>query len=860
MFKKLVSNLPYNPSLIGQVSFYGRRLKKENAIRRAGAVLTVLTMLIQMFAVISPAKPTLAASENDVVLGGVSSMQDLLGEYDRNTRGIQSLYGAFNVGRDEIAAATYVPKNDDAAVNSAASNNFYSVGRHTTGSDVATYRDTIGNTWYLRPLNAATSGRSVDFGSYKGTSKTGQTFWILADCANMTIKGPGITGQPAPTPVTPAPVTPAPVTPAPVTPTSSGANAQVNWGCENDITVVTVTGSGVRNIDQVVDNTYPEPFGYNGSLPSSFRIGGGHTFKVTVYANDGSTLVSGQTFTTDCKAPVVTTTTPTPTTPVVVTTTYYCGDGTVGAGQPAPGNNPSNCVRVVVCPAGTIGAGQPAPNNAAANCAAVVICPTGTVGAGQAAPGNNPSNCAATKPLVEIIKDNTPKGDVIAGQEITYRVQFRNVGNAPAVRVKVTDTLPASVEYVRHTANSGTVTVDGQTLTFTPSTTDGVMGVSATYQMMEIVARVRNNASAGSLCNKSRITADAVDVTSNEVCNTVKDKPKECPYKAGSGVLESDKENCRPCPTLTNSTVSFDSAQCPKPLAACSYIEQLPFANTTVKTRKFKSVADVQNTAVISGFNYDFNDGTALVKSNTSKSMEEVEHTFAKAGVYKVRVTVRTSAGEKTNDTTCVETVIVEDAKAAVLVLNKKVKNNTQGIADANDTTANAGDELEYHLITQNLGGTDALNMTLEAENLADVKFYADIVSIGDGVYADNTKNVVSWPTQTIKAGETITKIITVKVKNPVPKTAVNTDSTRSLDYDNVMTNKYGPVSVNVKLPQSVAQRLQGVNTKLPNTGPGMSLVLGFTATTVVAYFLARGRLLAKELVLIRNQYIAGGY
>ena len=34
MFKKLLSNLPYNPSLIGQVSFYAKRLHAEEKIRR----------------------------------------------------------------------------------------------------------------------------------------------------------------------------------------------------------------------------------------------------------------------------------------------------------------------------------------------------------------------------------------------------------------------------------------------------------------------------------------------------------------------------------------------------------------------------------------------------------------------------------------------------------------------------------------------------------------------------------------------------------------------------------------------------------------------------------------------------------
>ena len=52
MFKKLISNLPFNPSLIGQVSFYAKRLRKEESIRRAGFGFMALAMFIQLFAVI----------------------------------------------------------------------------------------------------------------------------------------------------------------------------------------------------------------------------------------------------------------------------------------------------------------------------------------------------------------------------------------------------------------------------------------------------------------------------------------------------------------------------------------------------------------------------------------------------------------------------------------------------------------------------------------------------------------------------------------------------------------------------------------------------------------------------------------
>lgn len=46
----------------------------------------------------------------------------------------------------------------------------------------------------------------------------------------------------------------------------------------------------------------------------------------------------------------------------------------------------------------------------------------------------------------------------------------------------------------------------------------------------------------------------------------------------------------------------------------------------------------------------------------------------------------------------------------------------------------------------------------------------------------------------------------------------------------------------------------------LPNTGPGASLIAGFTIMSVIGYFFARSRLLAKELDIIKHDHVAMGY
>ena len=65
--------------------------------------------------------------------------------------------------------------------------------------------------------------------------------------------------------------------------------------------------------------------------------------------------------------------------------------------------------------------------------------------------------------------------------------------------------------------------------------------------------------------------------------------------------------------------------------------------------------------------------------------------------------------------------------------------------------------------------------------------------------------------------------------------------------------------SITVYLPCAGAKCIETITTAIPNTGPGTSLITGFMVTMIVGYFLARSRLLAKELDLIRADYAPTG-
>jgi hypothetical protein len=54
MFRKIVSNLPFSPALVGQLAFYAKRLRGEQVTRKLGLVFTVLALSMQSLALLSP--------------------------------------------------------------------------------------------------------------------------------------------------------------------------------------------------------------------------------------------------------------------------------------------------------------------------------------------------------------------------------------------------------------------------------------------------------------------------------------------------------------------------------------------------------------------------------------------------------------------------------------------------------------------------------------------------------------------------------------------------------------------------------------------------------------------------------------
>lgn len=182
-------------------------------------------------------------------------------------------------------------------------------------------------------------------------------------------------------------------------------------------------------------------------------------------------------------------------------------------------------------------------------------------------------------------------------------------------------------------------------------------------------------------------------------------------------------------------------------------------------------------------------------------------------------------------------------------------------ITDANNTTVSAGDRLEYRLSVRNVGSTTG-TYTIE-DNLSDVLEYATLVDTGGGTLLQQDNNTpiervgtITWPAIEIAPGATITKIVSVQVKSPLPATPQNIGNPQSYDCKMINTFAGNETVANINCPS--AKVVEQVVGELPKTGPAENMAFAGILLAVVAYFYARSRQEKKEVRLIRRDLNTG--
>lgn len=188
MFRRIVSNLSFSPALVGQLGFYAKRLRREEATRRLGLVFTALALVVQSLAVFSPPEAANAASAADFIPGGVPSKQAFLNHYDNNTNRIKGLFDSLGISRAEVAGA------ERGSISRAGVEGKYNWSRTSLysaaqGERSYTFNNGAGNvTFFYRPLSLTANNPPYDV--LIGNSVKFGWFAIKMDCGNLITKTP----------------------------------------------------------------------------------------------------------------------------------------------------------------------------------------------------------------------------------------------------------------------------------------------------------------------------------------------------------------------------------------------------------------------------------------------------------------------------------------------------------------------------------------------------------------------------------------------------------------------------------------------------------------------------------------------
>ena len=191
----MVSNLAFSPALVGQLGFYARRLKKEEATRRLGLVFTALALVVQSLTVFTPPESANAANASDMIRGGVASKSAILDEYDKHRSDFKDIMDYAGITRAELASM------QDKSINSkgkgTGKDSWKTWGRQHVFSAAQGEQkhviplDTGGSsTLYSKPLwrydsTPYTIPNGSTYDAFVGHSAKRGAFAIMKDCGNL---------------------------------------------------------------------------------------------------------------------------------------------------------------------------------------------------------------------------------------------------------------------------------------------------------------------------------------------------------------------------------------------------------------------------------------------------------------------------------------------------------------------------------------------------------------------------------------------------------------------------------------------------------------------------------------------------
>jgi len=311
MFRKIVSRLSFSPALVGQLGFYAKRLRKEQTTRRIGLVFVALALVVQCLAVFDPPTSANAASDNDLVYGGLGvgadrSLDKFLTPYKANKNHLKDIMNYAGITQKEIESAKYSSFLTEKAKMSWGHTRKYSEAQGEKKVAVTKDGKVVTNV-FVRPLTLS-NGTGVRIYGWVGKSEKMGWFAIMQACGNL------VTEKLPP----PPPTEEGSAYPAAAVSTTCGSgtvslsNKQVGGIAPakyNATFTIKVDGAIKKTVTLKPDQAF---------TPETYRFAedsGNHSIQVLLNGN----IIAQGTVTSDCITPPPTITTPEPPTQPPVT-------------------------------------------------------------------------------------------------------------------------------------------------------------------------------------------------------------------------------------------------------------------------------------------------------------------------------------------------------------------------------------------------------------------------------------------------------------------------------------------------------------------------------------------------------------
>ncbi|MBI1748686.1 MAG: DUF11 domain-containing protein [Acidobacteria bacterium] len=291
-------------------------------------------------------------------------------------------------------------------------------------------------------------------------------------------------------------------------------------------------------------------------------------------------------------------------------------------------------------------------------------------------PNNNKAQASTDVMSADVTLNKSAPATVVSGSDLTYTINYSNLGSAAAENVKVVDTLPAGVTFKSATAPAGvTFAQAGGTVTFTVGTLAAGGAGSVT-----ITVTVNRTTTGGTLTNNVEITT-----------TTPESNPNNNKAQATTSVLSADVTIAKVCPATVTAgtdatyTLNFGNTGS-APAVNVTIVDTLPVGVNNVRPGPGGTFDPVTGKVT-------FNIGTLTPGS---------------AGLATITVNITATSGSLSNTAE-----IFTDTPEPNIANNKSACSSAVLAADAAVTKSGVEVKVKYSVVAKNLGTAPANNVVL---------------------------------------------------------------------------------------------------------------------------------------------------